>query len=124
MLSGINTGYVKEDFMSTPTALQRWLAFVTAAWSVSPSAAPAQGRDEVPEMCAGTRLPFESPPFERFDRNDDERLTSGEAASCEGLAEIFSRLDLDADGSLSRAEYRSFADTWRRRVRALGDAAR
>jgi hypothetical protein len=102
----------------------RWLACITAAWSVSPSAAPAQGRDDVAEICAGTRLPFETPPFARFDRNGDERLTSGEAASCEALAQIFSRLDLDADGTLSRAEYRSFADTWRRRVRALDDDAR
>jgi hypothetical protein len=102
---------------------QRWLACITAAWLFAPAAAPAQGGSELAEICAGTRLPFESPPFERFDRNDDERLTSDEAASCDALAEIFSRLDIDADGMLTRAEYRSFADTWRLRVRTLGDDA-
>lgn len=88
-----------------------------------PSAGTTQSDAELAEICSGTRLPFESPAFERFDRNGDERLTPDEAAECDTLEAVYSRLDLDADRALTRAEYRSFADTWRRRARSFGDEA-
>lgn len=93
-----------------------------ATWSLTPAGGMGQG-DDIAEICSGARLPFRSPPFERFDRNGDDRLTADEAAACPALEAVYARLDLDADATLTRAEYRSFADVWRLRARTFGDDA-
>jgi hypothetical protein len=80
-------------------------------------------RDEPSEICSSDRLPFESPAFERFDRDADGRLTIDEAARCAALETVFIRLDVDSDQALTRAEYRGFADVWRRRRRTFGEDA-
>lgn len=99
----------------------RWCIAVACALTSFVNAARA---DDIEEICSGVRLPFESPPFERLDRNGDDRLTADEATECHALEAVYSRLDLDADGALTRPEYSSFADVWRRRARTFGTDAR
>jgi hypothetical protein len=103
----------------------RWRTSAAALGCSLVGAGPAAAADaELEEICSGERQPFVSPAFERIDLDGNERLTPEEAAECAALAAVFSRLDLDADGALTRTEYRGFADTWRRRLRTFGDDAR
>ena len=100
------------------------LALAGLALLAPPEEVSAQSeQDEPSEICPSDRLPFESPAFERFDRDGDGRLTIDEAARCAPLETVFSRLDLDADQALTRAEYRGFADVWRRRRRTFDEDA-
>ena len=99
------------------------LALAAACAVLGPQVVDAQPED-LAEVCTGERLPFISPAFQVFDRNGDDRLSRDEAADCPALAAVYARLDLDADQTLSRAEYRGFADVWRRRQRAFGEDAR
>jgi len=62
-------------------------------------------------LCIGPAL---APALGRFDANGDRAISEQEAEGCEGLSVVFERLDLDAYGFLSRAEYAAFADVWRR----------
>ena len=73
------------------------------------------------EICAGERLEFERPPLRVFDADGDRLISREEAAGCETLAFLFSRLDLDASGSLTASEYDGFPELWRRRARTFGD---
>lgn len=103
-------------------ASQRY-ACVAAACALGAATSAARA-DDLRDICSGARLPLESPAFERFDLNGDDRLSAEETAECAALEAVHSRLDLDADGVLTRMEYRSFADVWRRRARTFGDDAR
>ncbi|MEE4381883.1 MAG: hypothetical protein V2J02_07795 [Pseudomonadales bacterium] len=95
------------------------------AWllCIGPTLAAPTGADDeaVAAVCSGTRLEFEAPALGRFDANGDRAISEQEAEGCEGLAVVFERLDLDADGVLSRVEYAAFADVWRRRQRVFTD---
>lgn len=96
-------------------------ALLTAAFLLVASAeAPAQHESaEIRAICAGERLEFERPPLSTFDA-DDNRLISGmEAAECETLAFLFSRLDLDASRTLTAEEYDGFPELWRRYARTF-----
>ena len=104
------------------TKMRLNLAAVALALALAPLVGAAQD-DELAQICSGVSLPFESPEFERFDRNHDDRLTPYEAAECGALLAVYARLDLDDDRGLTRAEYESLADTWRRRTSTIGDDA-
>ena len=87
-----------------------------------------QGADSAPEQsvelaraCSGERVTFPLPPFELFDEDADRLISRDEAASCSTLAQMFSRLDLDASGRLTATEYDGFPELWRRRVITLRD---
>lgn len=75
----------------------------------------------VEEICRGDRVVFALPSLGVFDNNDDHEISADEAAGCATLQVLFARLDIDASGSLSRAEYSSFPDLWRHRARTFED---
>jgi len=43
--------------------------------------------------------------FESLDRNQDQRVSKGEAAADDGLSAQFAALDADADGYINKNEY-------------------
>ena len=84
----------------------------------------APGRDpgvELARTCSGERVTFPLPPLELFDEDADRQISKDEAASCSTLAQMFSRLDLDASGTLTATEYDGFPELWRRRAVTLRD---
>ena len=88
-----------------------------------PDAATAQeirADAELTKICAGELVTFALPPFGIFDTDQDLLISDDEAARCDALELMFSRLDLDASESLSRPEYDGFAELWRRRVLTFG----
>ena len=89
---------------------------------LSQAAGPAPEHSvELARVCSGERITFPLPPIERFDEDDDRLISRDEAASCSTLAQMFSRLDLDASGRLTATEYDGFPELWRRRVITLRD---
>jgi hypothetical protein len=84
----------------------------------------SQAQEESPgigSICQGERLEFPLPPMDIFDVDDDRLISDGEASECESLAELFSRLDLDASSTLTMEEYESFPYLWRRYGRTFED---
>lgn len=71
------------------------------------------------KICAGELLVFPLPPMSLLDVDEDRSISTTEAAGCESLDLLFSRLDLDADGMLTVLEYAGFAELWQRRKRAF-----
>lgn len=94
----------------------------TAAALPAPAGAQfSPAESELARICAGERQRFELPPFATFDLDGNRRISAEEAEECAILAELFRRLDLDADDELSVSEYRVFPEVWRRRARSLDD---
>lgn len=77
--------------------------------------------EEVSIVCDGERLEFPLPPMDIFDVDDNRLISDTEAEGCEILAELFSRLDLDASGTLTVEEYEAFPYLWRRWARTFKD---
>lgn len=71
------------------------------------------------KICAGELLTFPLPPMSLLDPDEDRLISATEAAKCESLDLLFSRLDLDADGMLTVVEYAGFAALWQRRKRTF-----
>ena len=65
-------------------ASQRY-ACVAAACALGAATSAARA-DDLRDICSGARLPLESPAFERFDLNGDDRLSAEETAQ---FAEAF-----------------------------------
>lgn len=95
------------------------IAWLTLLAPVAPGAQETEAAVE--EICRGDRVVFALPSLEVFDDDHDHEISADEAAGCATLQVLFARLDIDANGSLNRAEYSGFPDLWRRRARTFED---
>ncbi|MBN1240122.1 MAG: hypothetical protein JXB36_16580 [Gammaproteobacteria bacterium] len=74
----------------------------------------------VDRACSLDVITFSLPPIAAFDVDGDGLLEEAEASGCDTLQVLFDRLDLDANGYLTRVEYRGFAALWEQRSRSVG----
>jgi hypothetical protein len=77
---------------------------------------------ELEEICAGDAIAFSLPSFALFDTNDDGALDEREVSECNSLDTLFTRLDLDANDTLTLVEYRAFPEVWMQRQRTFDGA--